>query len=109
MAIPAQELIGAIVGAMKPILKKHWKQAEVFARSEAAKLAQTLELIVELKAAGRIDEQQAKALVEMQKHSMQAVLLAIEGIGLIAAQNAINAAVDAIRDLVNPAIGIPLL
>jgi len=40
---------------------------------------------------------------------MQAVLLAVEGIGLIAAQNVINAALGAVKEAVNKAIGFALL
>lgn len=109
MALLTSDVVGQIVAAVRPHVAKHWKDAKRYAELEAAKLAQTLELVVELKLAGKIDEQQARALIEMQKHSMQAVLLALEGIGLVAAQNAVNAALKVVKDLVNGAIKFPLL
>ncbi len=102
MSLSVNDLIGKIVSAIKPILAKYWNDVGDYAEGESAKMAQSLVTIANLKVAGKIDEQQAEALLDMQKHSMQAVLLAVEGIGLIAAQNAINAALDAVKDLVNP-------
>ncbi|MGA3244400.1 MAG: hypothetical protein ABSE41_07285 [Bacteroidota bacterium] len=101
--------VSILIGAMKPILDKYWGDVKDYAESEAAKMAKTLETVVQLRVAGKIDDQQAQALVEMQKNAMQAVLLAIQGIGLIAAQKAINAALAAVKDIVNKAIGFPLL
>lgn len=109
MALDIGALAGAILGAAKPVLKKHWKDAKNYADTESRKLAATLENIAHLLADGKISREQAKILVEMQTHSMRAVFLTIEGIGVIAAQKAINAAVDAVRDSVNGAVGFALL
>jgi hypothetical protein len=109
MALEARDLAGPILEAIKPVLKKHWEVVKDYAETEAEKMAKTLATITALRLAGKIDEQQAQALLELQKHSMQAVFLAIEGIGLIAAQNAINAALGAVKGMVNGAIGFGLL
>lgn len=109
MALNLEALGTAILGAVKPVLKKHWKQAKNYADTESRKLAQTLENIAGLLADGKITGEQAKILVEMQTNSMRAVFLTVEGIGVIAAQKAINAAVDAVRDTVNGAVGFDLL
>lgn len=109
MALDAEQLARAMLTAIKPVLKRHWADAKEFAGSESQKMATTLAMIAKLKSSGQLNEQQAAALLEMQKQSMQAVLLAVEGIGLIAAQKAINAALAAVSDAVNGAIGFPLL
>jgi predicted ATP-grasp superfamily ATP-dependent carboligase len=109
MALNLEALAGAILGAVKPVLKKHWKDAKNYAETESRKMAQTLENIARLLAEGKITRQQAEILVEMQANSMRAVFLTVEGIGVIAAQKAINAAVDAVRDTVNGAVGFSLL
>lgn len=109
MALNIEALVGAILGAVKPVLKKHWKDAKNYAETESRKLAETLENIATLLAEGKIKKEQAELLVEMQTHSMRAVFLTIEGIGIIAAQKATNAAIDAVRDTVNGAVGIDLL
>lgn len=109
MALDPKDLVGAIVSAVKPVLNKYWGEVRDYAEAEAEKMAKTLATITALRTANKIDDQQAQALLEMQKHSMQAVLLAVEGIGLIAAQNAVNAALGAVKDTVNRAIGFVLL
>lgn len=109
MALNIETLVGAILGAVKAVLKKHWKEAKHYAEAESRKLATTLENIAALLAEGKIKEEQAKLLVEMQAHSMRAVFLTVEGIGVIVAQKAINAAIDAVHDTVNGAVGIDLL
>jgi hypothetical protein len=109
MTISVHDLVGPILAAVKPILAKHWEDVSAYAEGEATKMAQTLATIASLKAAGKIDEKQAAVLIDMQKHAMQAVLCAVEGIGLIAAQNAINAALDAVAGIVNKGIGFALL
>lgn len=109
MALDAKDLLGPILSAIKPVLNKYWGDVKDYAQAEAEKMAKTLATITELRIANKIDDQQAQALLDMQKHSMQAVLLAVEGIGLIAAQNAINAALAAVKDVVNKAIGFALL
>lgn len=109
MALDLEVLAGAILGAVRPALKKHWKDAKNYAETESRKLAVTLDNIADLLADRKIAREQAKILVEMQTNAMRAVFLTVEGIGVIAAQKAINAAVDAVRDTVNGAVGFALL
>jgi len=109
MAFNIDQLIGAMLAAVKPVLVKDWGEAAPYAKTEATKIAHTLANIAELRAANQINDDQAAALLDMQKQASQAVLLAIEGIGLIAAQKAINAALAAVRDVVNGALGFSLL
>jgi hypothetical protein len=109
MTLNANDLVGPMLSAINPVLSKYWGDVKDYAETESEKMASTLAKIAELKASNQIDEQQAEALLDMQKHAMQAVLLTVEGIGLIAAQNAINAGLGAIKDVVNKAIGFPLL
>jgi hypothetical protein len=109
MGIDVQTLASPMLNALKQVLDKYWGEVQDFAKTEALKMAQTLANIASLKAAGKINEAQAAALVDMQKQSMQAVLLAFEGIGLIAAQAAINAALAAVKDTVNKLLGFGLL
>ena len=107
--LDANDLIKPIIAAIQPILKKHWSEVKDYAEGEAAKVAKTLETIAKLRADNKIDDEQAKALLDMQRHATQTVLLAVEGIGIIAAQNAVNAALAAVKDVVNRALPVPLL
>ena len=109
MALDAKELLTAMLNAMEPIIGKYWDVTKDYAKTESSKMGKTLALIESLWAKQKIDKVQAKALLEMQKQATQAVLLAIEGIGLICAQKAINAALAAIKTTVNKALGFALL
>lgn len=94
-----------MLGAIKPILDQHYQEAEPYARSEFKKVGETVTLILELKAVGKINEKRAQLLLEGAADSAQSVLLALEGIGIIAAQEAVNAALSVIRTAVNGAVG----
>jgi len=109
MALDVGALAGTIFNAVRPVLADEWNDVENYAKTEATKLAATLAQIEELSLAGKISQDEAAALLDMQKHATQAVLLTIEGIGLITAQQAINAAVGSIRGVVNKALGFALL
>lgn len=60
-------------------------------------------------ATGELTDAQANILLKMQANASQAVLTAVETVGMIAAQDAINAALDVLRGAVNASIGIALL
>ena len=47
--------------------------------------------------------------MNIQKNAIQMVLLAIEGIGILAVENAINAAISVVQDTVNKALGWTIL
>ena len=56
-----------------------------------------------------ITEEEANILITMHKRSMTTVLLTIKGLGLLAIEAAINAALGVARDTINTAIGWKLL
>ena len=60
-------------------------------------------------AAGDIDLEKAKLLLQIHVNSMKTVFLTVEGIGLIAAQNAINGAIGVVKDVVNAALPVDIL
>ncbi len=95
--------------AMKPVLQAHWKDVSDYAKTEAKKTAETLALIAKKYADKTISKDTAKAYLQMQKGSTQNVLLTIKGIGIIAAQQAINAALKAVKAPVNAGFGFTFL
>ncbi len=101
-----QEMVRAAAGVLK---KKQWRDVGVYAEGEFRKLAQTVTTIASLRTRRRITRKQAKLLLEMQHNAMRSVLLTVEGIGILAAEEAINAALAAGRDTINRAIGWRLL
>jgi hypothetical protein len=109
MSLNVGELTKAMLVAAKGKLSDHWPDVKEYAKSEAKKTAETLVLIERLALTGDINAVQAKALLRMQRNSAQAVLLTIEGLGLLTVESAINAALGTVRDSVNTAVGFALL
>ncbi|MEL7312364.1 MAG: hypothetical protein AAFN07_12680 [Pseudomonadota bacterium] len=105
MSMRASSLAKQMLNAAKEQVAEKWPEVRVYAETEAKKLAQTLVMIQKLKAADRITKKQAEILLDMQKQTSRVVLLTIEGLTLLAAEAAINAAIRSIRDTVNDAIG----
>ena len=99
---------GALTAALAA-LKGHANKAHPFLVAEANKMAETGRQIVEGVAKGDINAAQAKILLRMQENASQSVLTTVETIGMIAAQDAINAALGVVRGAVNKALGIALL
>ncbi|WP_310496414.1 hypothetical protein [Sandarakinorhabdus sp.] len=102
-------LAKAMIGAAKGSFNRDWPVVKEFAEGELKKLAQTLVQIGRLTALGRVNHAEASVLLEMQKNTARAVMLALQGMSLLMVEQAINAALGAVRDLVNGAIGFALV
>lgn len=100
-----KDIIGRISDAVKLALGEKWDEARDFAESESKKFAQNVAEIAYWNETGKITEEQGKVLLRMHQRSMKMVLTSLEGISLVMAEKAVNAAVDAIGDIVNGLIG----
>ncbi|MFA8343685.1 MAG: hypothetical protein ACEPO8_12015 [Rhodothermaceae bacterium] len=99
------DLIEKVTGAIQNVLGDNWQQAQDFAESEAKKFVQNIAEISMWKKTGKISEEQGIVLLRMHQRSMKMVLTALEGISLVLAERAINAAIKVIGDIVNGIIG----
>jgi hypothetical protein len=108
-ALSVGVLVEKMVGAARGSLGRDWSKARAFAEPQFDNLARSLVNIGDLTAQGAITAEEAAALLEVHKNTTRVVLLAVKGIGLLAAENAVNAALGAVRDTVNGAIGFALL
>jgi len=109
MAIDVAALAAQMSNAALPILKSSAPSIGGYVQGECAKIAQTIATIESERAASGISDDEAKLLLEMQKGAMRSVLLSAEGLGLLAVEKAINAALDAVKPIVNVALGFALL
>lgn len=109
MGLKVSELVKQMLGAAKSELDDKWPDVRQYAQAEAKKLAGTIVMIEKLKVSGKIQKNQAKILLDMQKNTSRVILLTIEGLSLLAAEAAINAAIKSIRDSVNASIGWKLI
>ena len=81
-----------MLAAVKPVLQAHWGKAAPYATAEAQKLAICAVQIEAGYKSGELTAEEAGILRDMQASASRAALTTIETIGLIAAQDAINAA-----------------
>lgn len=109
MAINIAAIAKDMLNAAKPVLQNYWKEVKPYVEKESKAFAQNLAMIAKLKLEGRITREEALLHIEIQKNSFRTVLLAIQGLGLIAVENALNAAIGVIATTVNKAIGWNLL
>jgi hypothetical protein len=103
------QLAKDMLAAAKPSLLAHWNSVRPFAETEMQKLAETALQIKLGQADGSLTQQQAQILLKMQANASQAVLTAVETVGMIAAQDAINAALNVLKQALNTAIGFSFL
>ncbi len=109
MALSVSDILDPMLKAAEQSLAKDWGKAKDYANPEFQKLATSLVDISVLIAKKTVNKQQANALLNIHKNTTQMVLLAIEGLGIIAVENAINAALKAVSDTVNKAVGFTLI
>jgi hypothetical protein len=109
MALDVEGLATQMLGAALPILKKNAQNARSFARVEFAKIAQTIVSIADQLATGEINQQQAVLLLSMQTSASRNVLLTLQGLALLAVEEAINAALGVVKTVVNTAVGFSLI
>jgi hypothetical protein len=109
MALDVGDLAGKMFDAAFAILKGKTPAIANYLRGECAKLAQTMATIEAEQASGELSADEAHVLLEMQKSASRSLLLTSEGLGLLVAEQAINAALDAVRSVVNTALPFALL
>jgi hypothetical protein len=109
MAIDVQVLATTMFQAAWKVLKEKAPDVEGYAEGEFKKIAQTIATIEAARLRGQIAPEQASLLFDMQKSATRSVLLCSSGMELLAAEAALNAALDAARPLINTAIGFALV
>ena len=108
-AIDIDRLVHDMSIAAASVLKSKYPDVRSYAETEFRKIGHPIELIAREFAAGEITEEQASVLLDMQKGASRSVLLTVEGMAAVAAEQAINAAFDAVRQTVNGAVGFGLI
>ncbi len=109
MTINVADLAAKMLTAFSDELSDKWPEIKSYAEAETKKLAENFVLIEKLLITGEINEQQAKLHHDIQKNATRTVLLTVEGLGIVAVEQAINAAMDALKDTVNTALNFTLL
>jgi len=105
MSINANEVMTKMLIAAKQVFAEKWPETQRYAESEITLFTDRFIDIEKLRMSGEITEERAKSHIEFQKQSWQTVLLAIQGMSLILVEEAISAALNAVKDIVNTAVG----
>lgn len=109
MSLDASQLAAQMFAAFKQSLSDKWPDTKEYASSEAKKLAENFVMIEKLKVTGQITNEQARLHHEIQRNASRAVLLTVEGLGLLAVEQALMSAFSVLQDAVNSALGFDLL
>lgn len=80
-----------------------------YVQGECAKIASTFVTIEAGMRSGEISQPEGAILFDMQKSATRSVLLTSEGLGVLAVEASINAALAVVRPAVNAALGFALL
>ena len=94
-----------MVAAASAALGKDWNAARTYAVPEFKRLAAVLTGIAEQTATGELTLAEARALLQIHQNTTRNVILAVQGLGLLAVENAVNAALGVVRDAINTAAG----
>ncbi len=99
------QVVNDMLQATLPHLAKGGQQASEFASHEFQQYIIDIEHIQSMVEEKKVTGEEAQFLVDQYKLSMKAVLLTVEGLGVIAVQKAINAALDVLNKALNAALG----
>ncbi len=94
--------------AALPHLKGGAAKAKEFGRAEADKMARTALMLAEGVAKGTIDKEEAQLILDVQRNASRSVLLTIKGLGIIAVENAVNAAMEVLLGAIKKTLGVAL-
>lgn len=98
-----------MLSAAKGEFGRRWPGVQDYAETAFKNLAQSLVMIQRLRLTRKINKEQARLHLEIQKNASRSVMLALEGLSLLMVEQAINAGLAVVRDAVNRAVGFALL
>ena len=105
----AETLGASMLDAALSVFKKQTPELKAYADGEFRKIGQAIVTIGTMAVAGTISAEEARLHLQMQAAASRTVLMTMEGLGLLEAEAAINAGLDAIRTTVNAALPFNLL
>jgi len=109
MSLDATQLAASMLQVFEAGLADKWPDVKEYASAEARKLAENLLMIERMLLTGEITAEQARLHHQIQRNASRTVLLAVTGLSRVAVEQAINAAMDSLRQSVNSALNFTLL
>ncbi|PYQ26985.1 MAG: hypothetical protein DMF56_21785 [Acidobacteria bacterium] len=109
MNIDVSSLTNTMIHGVRHAIGERWSTIRAVAEPELRKLAQTIEDVRQLHADGVIDADRAFQFVEMQRNTAMSVVRTVEGLGVLIAHEAVDAAAHAAGTVVNRLVGFKLI
>jgi hypothetical protein len=109
MNLDVGALAETMTAAAREAVAGRWPLLQSLAEMEFRRIAQSLEDLGRLVAAGDIEESRARKLAYIHQVTVRSVFTTVEGLGLYTAERAIHAAIRAVANVVNGAVKFTLL
>jgi hypothetical protein len=109
MALNTGSLTKTMVSAAEGAFAGSWQDIKSYTVPELQKIASTIVSIQANVAAKNYTQQVADLILRMQLRATQSVIVATTGLLLLQVESALNKILSAIADVVNKAIGFPLI
>ncbi len=99
-----------MITAMETVVKDHISDIRELAEDELEDFAKRSALLTEKVRDGKLNQRQAEAILRIRRNAVETVLISTSGISVIAAQDAINAALGVLKDAIGSVIpGVSIL
>jgi hypothetical protein len=109
MALDTGNLLKTMVGAAEGAFAGSWQDIRRYTIPELEKIASTIVSIEANVVAGNYTREVANLILRMQLRATQSVIVATTGLVLLQVEQALNKILSAVADVVNTAIGFPLI
>lgn len=103
-----QQILHDSIALAKKELGSTYKKLKPYAEHEFTQFAENIAFLAGLKLKGAITQEELKLRLQLQKQAFSNVLLAIQGIGLVAAERIINGVLGIIAKALKSALKVTL-
>lgn len=101
MEIDFKKVAKDMITAMKAVVGDNLEEVKNLADDELEDFAKRTVVLARKVSEGKITQEQAKIILKIRQNAVETVLLSIAGIGILAAQEAINAALGVLKEVVS--------
>lgn len=107
-SIDYEKVVSDCLEAARVELGRSWKKFKPFAEHEIRQFAENAEFLARLRHDQVIDNDELKARLEIQRLALRNVMLTIKGVGLVTAQNTVNAILGIVHKAVRKTLAVVL-
>lgn len=108
-SINSEQLVASMLHAAKGVFADKWPNVRNFAEREFRALSVEIANIEAQMAQRVMSEDKARLHLNIQKNNARIAMYALQGVSVISVEAAIHAALEAVKDTVNRALGFRLI